>query len=95
MSISVGLVIYYCQVNDQQREMKDTLEQKKKAVEEAAKKEKDALQEEHDNTVYTLEKLAELLEKMLSNETSWADTPDSKFVWKTEFECPICFEVFL
>ena len=47
--------------------------------------------------VYSLNKLNELLKKMLLNEKSGESEQaqyeiDAAF-WKSEFECPICFEV--
>ena len=54
------------------------------------------LQKEHDDQLYSLNKMNELLKKMLVNEKSGENEGsnieiDAAF-WKTEFECPICFE---
>ena len=55
------------------------------------------LQKEHDDHMYSLNKMNELLKKMLINEKSSENDNqpceiDVAF-WKSEFECPICFEV--
>ena len=50
------------------------------------------MQKDHDNQMYALNKLTELLKKMLTNEAC-EDPHSDQALWKTEFECPICFEV--
>ena len=57
------------------------------------------MQKEHDDHMYSLNKMNELLKKMLINEKSSENENqpceiDVAF-WKSEFECPICFEVRL
>ena len=47
--------------------------------------------------MYALNKLSELLKKMLLNEKSAIEPSSSSWqpdfaLWKSEFECPICFE---
>ena len=43
--------------------------------------------------MYALNKLSELLKKMLLTERACEDAQTDQALWKTEFECPICFEV--
>jgi len=74
----------------------DELQKKLDSVQLAAEKEKDMLQKEHDDHMYSLNKMNELLKKMLINEKSSENENqpceiDVAF-WKSEFECPICFE---
>ena len=43
--------------------------------------------------MYALNKLCELLKKMLLTERACENSQNGQALWKTEFECPICFEV--
>jgi len=69
------------------------LDQQLEKVQAQAEKEKESIQKEHDNNMYGLTQLLELLGKMLtSDRSSTEDASACAAIWKTEFECPICFE---
>ena len=53
----------------------------------------DTSKKEHDDQMYALNKLCKLLKKMLLTERACDDANNDQALWKTEFECPICFEV--
>jgi len=84
-------------IHERKNSEQDLLHQKLESVQMAAEKEKDVLQKEHDDRVYSLNKMNELLKKMLLNEKHDGEQEqqsyeiDAAFL-KTEFECPICFE---
>jgi len=79
------------EIQQKKNEDQQKLGQKLEAVQANAEKEKDLLQKDHDNQMYALNKLTELLKKMLTNEAC-EDPHSDQALWKTEFECPICFE---
>lgn len=81
------------EVTKKKEESLNKLDKTLEAVQAQAEKEKTNIQKEHDNNMYALSQLAELLGKMLSSERAAPeDTASCAALWKTEFECPICFE---
>ncbi|XP_023339855.1 uncharacterized protein LOC111710065 [Eurytemora carolleeae] len=72
----------------EQRDLVNKLEE----VHTAKINEMENIEKDHENSIYALNKMLELLQKMCSSERSLDEKAYEKSVWKSEFECPICFE---
>ena len=55
-------------------------------------KDTESVEKEHENVIYALNKGIELLNKMLVSDIHMYEKGFETSIWKTEFECPICFE---